>query len=269
MTSDAKSRLCLKDVSVTYGERDAISRISLDFTPGSLVGLIGANGAGKTTLLKAATGLVQKSSGDVLLNEKPLASWPRAERARCLGYLSQDRSVLWPLTVQRLVSLGRLPHLGPWDSIDQEDTRLILQALKDADVAHLASRPVTSLSGGELTRTLIARLLAGSPSVLLADEPVSGLDPAHRLQVLQIFRKIARAARTVIVVMHDLSLAARFCDRLVLLAEGRVAADGSPERVLTAENLSRHYGVTANITTHHGELLVVPWALEESSDSLP
>ncbi len=264
MTNDHKTRLCLKDVCVNYGDHDAISHTSLDFNPGSLVGLIGANGAGKTTLLKAATGLVRRSSGEVFINDRLLESWPRAERARRLGYLSQDRSVLWPLSVERLVSLGRLPHLGPWDAITSADQNIIHQALKDADVAHLASRPVTSLSGGERTRALIARLLAGSPSILLADEPVSGLDPAHRLQVLQIFRKMARADKTVIVVMHDLSLAARFCDRLILLSEGCVAADGSPEHVLTSENLSKHYGVTANITTHNGELLVMPWTLEDS-----
>jgi len=155
--------------------------------------------------------------------------------------------------------------LGPWDKPGPEDFSIVEQALIDADVTHLAARPVTSLSGGELTRALIARVLAGSPSILLADEPVSGLDPAHRLQVMRIFCKMAHAGRTVAVVMHDLTLAARFCDRLILMAEGRIVADGAPVEVLTPKILSQYYGVTANITIHENELLVVPWKLEERS----
>ena len=265
MIRDISAQLELDGVTVCFDGHDAVSGVSLDLAPGPLVGLIGANGAGKTTLLRAAAGLTPLSSGEVRLGGKSLGRWPRALRGRALGYLAQDRSVLWPLTVARLVALGRLPHLGPWDSPGPEDADAVGQALADADVAHLAGRSVTSLSGGELTRVLIARLLAGSPTILLADEPVSGLDPAHRLQVLQIFRKLAHADRTVVIVMHDLTLAARFCDRLVLMAEGRVVADGTPRDVLTPGALSRFYGVTANITVHDGELMVLPWDLEEHS----
>ena len=257
------SKLHLENVTVRYDGTDVVSHVSLDFTPGVLVGLIGANGAGKTTLLRATAGLTPLETGEVRLDGKPSSSWPRAVRARALGYLAQDRSVLWSLTVERLVALGRLPHLGPWDTPGLEDAVVVDRALADADVAHLAGRAVTSLSGGELTRVLIARLLAGEPSILLADEPVSGLDPAHRLQVLQIFRKLAHTGRTVVVVMHDLTLAARFCDRLVLMAEGHVVADGCPRAVLTPKTLSRFYGVNAQITEHNGELMIVPWGLEK------
>ncbi len=269
MTRGMAAQLHLDGVTVRYDGTDVVSDVSLDLAPGPLVGLIGANGAGKTTLLRAATGLTPLASGKVYLNGKALGGWSRALRARTLGYLAQNRSVLWPLTVTRLVALGRLPHLGPWDSPSPEDAGIVGRALADADVTHLAGRAVTGLSGGELTRVLIARLLAGSPSVLLADEPVSGLDPAHRLQVLQIFRKLAHSNRTVVVVMHDLTLAARFCDRLVLMAEGRVVADGAPRSVLTPETLSRYYGVTANITIHDGELMVLPWGLEERVGAPP
>lgn len=267
MTQVPQNRLRLEKVCVAYDGHDVVSDVSLSLEPGSLVGLIGANGAGKTTLLRAAAGLVRLSRGEVYLGDKGLAECSRASRARILGYLAQDRSVLWPLTVARLVTLGRLPHLGPWDKPGVYDSEVVAQALSDADVTHLSARSVTNLSGGELTRVLIARLLAGSPSILLADEPVSGLDPAHRLQVMQIFRKMAHADRTVAVVMHDLTLAARFCDRLILMAEGRVVADGTPVEVLTSETLSRYYGVTANIAVHEKELLVMPWKLEERSSA--
>jgi iron complex transport system ATP-binding protein len=266
MTQDKCTQLHLEGVTVRYDGHDVISNVSLDLAPGLLVGLIGANGAGKTTLLRAVAGLTPIASGKIELGGKPLDQWPRTHRARVLGYLAQDRSVLWPLTVARLVALGRLPHLGPWDDPGPDDADIVNQSLRDADVTHLAGRSVTSLSGGELTRALIARLLAGTPSILLADEPVSGLDPAHRLQVSEIFRKLAHTGRTVVVVMHDLTLAARFCDRLVLMSQGQIVADGSPVDVLTPENLSRHYGVTANIAVHDGELMVTPWDLEKRSN---
>ena len=264
MTPVEHALLTLSDVTVRYGAQAALSDVCLTLSPGALVGLIGANGAGKTTLLRACAGLVAPEAGLISLGGKPLAAWPLAERARRLGYLAQDRTVLWPLAVARLVALGRLPHLGPWDSLDADDAESVGEALEAADVAHLAARPVTELSGGELTRVLIARLLAGTPDILLADEPVSGLDPAHRIQVLEIFRKLARDGRSVVVVLHDLTLAARYCDRLVLMSEGRIAADGAPREILTPDTLSRFYGVNAMIGNHAGELLVVPWALDDT-----
>ncbi len=258
--------LSLRGVSVRYDDTIAVSGVNLDLVSGQLVGLIGPNGAGKTSLLRTCAGLVAPSAGEVMLGGKSLAAWSRMERARALGYLAQDRAVQWPLSVARVVALGRLPHLGPWDEIAAADAEIIAQALVAADVALLADRPVTNLSGGELTRVLIARVLAGTPKVLLADEPISGLDPAHRLQVLEIFRKLARDGRTVVVVLHDLTLAARFCDRLVLMDRGAIVADGTPREVLTHETMSRYYGVSANITSQSGELMVVPWDLIRPAD---
>ncbi len=262
MSESPPTKLEIKNASVRYDGAAVVSDVSLMLSPGPLVGLIGANGAGKTTLLRAAAGLTSVSGGNVFMENKPISEWLRAERAKALGYLAQDRSVLWPLTVARLVALGRLPHLGPWDAPSAADASIIEQALTDTDVLHLAERSVTNLSGGELTRVLIARLLAGTPSILLADEPVSGLDPAHRLQVLEILRRLAHQQRTVVVVMHDLTLAARYCDRLILMSEGRIVADGTPREVLTEQTLSRYYGVTATIAEQNGEFMVVPWGLE-------
>lgn len=253
--------LSVRDIAVSYDTQPILNGVSLDLAPGALVGLIGPNGAGKTTLLRTCAALIKPAAGEVLLKSKPLHSWNRRERARVVGYLAQERATLWPVSAARLVALGRLPHLGPWDALPAPDEEAVVAALAATDVGHLAGRPVTALSGGELTRVLVARLLAGTPEILLADEPVSGLDPAHALQVLNIFRDLARAGRAVVVVLHDLTLAARFCDRLVLMDGGRITADGPPLDVLTPDHLARSYGITADIVTHDGAPTVVPRAL--------
>ncbi len=250
-----------RHVTIRYDGVPAVVDVSCALQPGTFVGLIGPNGAGKTTLMRACASLVVPDAGDIVLDGKSVSAWERRARARAIGYLAQERAVQWPLTVARVVALGRIPHLGPWDDIAAADAAIVVQALAQADVTHLAARAVTTLSGGEMTRVLIARVLAGMPAVLLADEPISDLDPAHRLQVLQIFRSLARAGRTVVVVLHDLTLAARFCDRLVLMNEGAIVADGTPSDVLTQDNMARYYGVNATISTHAGELMVVPWDL--------
>jgi iron complex transport system ATP-binding protein len=153
-----------------------------------------------------------------------------------------------------------LPHLGPWDSPAEADRAAVDIALGQADVKHLAARSATTLSGGELTRALLARLLAGDPKIMLADEPVAGLDPAHRIQVLAFLRDIAKRGRTVIVVLHDLTLAARFCDRLILMNSGKVAADGAPRDVLIPDLLASAYGVNAAFLEYDGQMVIVPWA---------
>jgi iron complex transport system ATP-binding protein len=255
--------IAVRGLSVLFDGTPAVADVTCELTPGKLIGLIGPNGAGKTTLVRACAGLVEADAGEISLNSQILSAWSRRDRARLIGYLAQDRAVQWPLTVGRVVALGRLPHLGPWDDIQHSDAESIRRAMEAADVMHLAARPVTNLSGGELTRVLIARVLAGAPKILLADEPISGLDPAHRLKVLEIFRALAREGHMVVVVLHDLTLAARYCDRLVLMDQGKIVADGTPAAVLTAETLARYYGVSATIAMHDGELMVVPWDLRK------
>lgn len=255
------SKLSLRDLSVRYGARSVLNGVTLDLAPGSLIGLIGPNGAGKTTLLRACASLIPIAGGECALDGRPLESWDRRARARAIGYLAQEKAALWPVAAGRLVALGRLPHLGPWDSLTPLDESKVSEAMAATDVLHLAERPVTELSGGELARVLIARLLAGTPPVLLADEPVSGLDPAHAMQVLTIFRSLALEGRTVVVVLHDLMLASRFCDRLVLMNAGAVVADGAPLDVLSPDRLARFYGITADVMPEDGTRVVVPRAL--------
>ena len=248
-------------LTIQYNGTPIIDRISLHLAPGGMIGLIGPNGAGKTTLIKALSGLLSPTSGTVALDGKPLSAWTRDSLARSVGYLSQDRLVHWPMTVERLVSLGRLPHRSPWHRMTDSDADAVDAALDAADVASIRSRTVTTLSGGELARVLLARVLAGEPKVLLADEPVSGLDPGHRLQVLDGLRVLAHQGRLVIIVLHDLTLASRYCDRLVLLDQGKVVADGAPNVVLQPDKLASVYGVDAVTVTQHGEQAVLPWSL--------
>ncbi|MSO99382.1 MAG: ABC transporter ATP-binding protein [Rhodospirillaceae bacterium] len=261
MTAIAQPRILdTRSLSVSLGGRSVLSDIDVRLTPGTLIGLIGPNGAGKTTLLRALAGLARPASGEVKLDNRDLTEWPRAALAKHIGYLPQDRAIHWPLSVRRIAGLGRLPHLDMWQRASADDERHIARALHQADVEHLAERPVTSLSGGEQARAAIARLLAGEPTVILADEPTAGLDPAHKLRVLELMRSLAAEGRIVVVVLHDLTLAARYCDRLLLMADGRLAADGAPGQVLTHAALAASFGLGAKITHEDGALVVLPWS---------
>lgn len=212
-----------------------VTGVTLDVPAGCFVGLIGPNGAGKSTLMRAALGLIPADG------HSDLAALPPRQRARRAAWLPQSREVAWPVPVAALVRLGRLAQ-GP-DPDRRAAEAAVTEALAALDITHLRDRPATELSGGELARALIARLLAQRTPLILADEPVAGLDPAHQLAVMALFRDLARAGRTVIASVHDLGLAARFCDRLVLLDAGRVAADGPPARVLTPNRLRASFGV--------------------------
>ena len=241
--------IAAENIVVRLGGRTVLDGVSLRANDGEMVGLIGPNASGKTTLMRVLAGLILPDAGMVT---PPLTP---AERARTVAYLERGAQCHWPLAVRRLVALGRLPHLGPFQRPSEADARAIDAALAEADVATLADRPVTELSSGELARVHLARALATAPRVLLADEPVASLDPNHALQVMELLR--AQAARgAVVVVLHDLTLAARFCDRLVLLDRGKVAAEGAPMAVLTPETVARIYAVRAAF----GDNWVVPLA---------
>lgn len=255
----AVSRIAATDLTVTYDGVQRLNGVSLQAQGGQLIGLIGPNGAGKTTLLKTLAGLIEPHKGVVAIDGQTVDVWRRDLLARTVGYLSQTRDVHWPVTVERLVSLGRLPHRGPWDGLSDEDERAISDALNATDTDVLRHRAVTTLSGGELARVLLARVLAGTPNIILADEPVSGLDPGHRIQVVQRFQELARQGHLVIIVLHDLTLASRYCDRLLLLNDGALVADGSPHHVLTPKRVREVYNVEARMISEGEQSALVPW----------
>lgn len=255
--------LTVDAVSVSLGDRQVLAGVDLYVGVGEVVGLIGPNGAGKTTLLRAMTGLLVPDDGTVRINGRLLSDVARRERARTVAYLPQGGEHYWDVTVETLVMLGRLPHRGPWRGPSAADRDAVARALEICDVARFRRRPVSRLSGGERARVLLARALAGEPKLLLADEPVAGLDPAHQLDVMATLRRRAAAGAGVVVVMHDLTLAARFCDRLALLHDGRMVVQDIPAGVLTPDRLARCYGIRAYHGVADGGAVIVPLARTE------
>jgi len=231
-------------VSVSLGGRHVVREVSAALTPGRLVGVLGPNGAGKSTLVRALLGLVPHH-GNVTIDGIARTAMSRAAIAQAVAYLPQGQVLHWPLTVARLVALGRLPHLAPFSRLADSDHAAIDHAMARAGVTSLADRLATELSGGERARVLLARALAVEAPALIADEPLASLDPAHQIEGMELLRAEADAGRLVVAVLHDLTLAARFCDRVLVMAEGALVADGAPRHVLTAELLARVYGITA------------------------
>jgi len=234
------SLLDLDALDVTLRGRPVLRGVALRVAPGEVVGLIGANGAGKTTLMRAALGLVPFSG------RSSLAALPAAARARAAAWMPQAREIAWPVPVETLVRLGRLPHGATGARMTAADARAVEAALARMDLAGLRHRTATRLSGGEQARVLIARLLAQETPLVLADEPVAGLDPAHQIATMDSFARLAAEGRAVLVSLHDLGLAARHCTRLVLLSGGRVVADGPAGQVLTPALLRAHFGIRAH-----------------------
>jgi iron complex transport system ATP-binding protein len=216
---------------------------SAELRPGEVTAICGPNGAGKSSLLAMLAGLLAPTSGLVLLDGSPLAAMPPKERAQALGYLPQAPEVAWDVSVETLVSLGRLP----WKGAPASDSQAAIDhALSALDLAGLRHRPVSRLSGGERARALMARVLAGRPRWILADEPLANLDLAHCAALARHFREQARAGVGVVLVLHDLTMAMNHADRVLVLDRGELVADGSPEEALSANVIGRVWGVTAN-----------------------
>ena len=238
--------LTLDHVGVRLGRRDVVAGVSAAFAAGTLTGIVGPNGAGKSTLARAMLALIP-ATGRVLLDGADVATTPRAALARRIAYLPQGQTLHWPLTVERLVGLGRLPHLAPMSRISDRDAAAITRAMRRADVIDLRDRIATELSGGERARVLFARALAVEAPALIADEPLASLDPGHQIDVMELMRAEADAGALVIAVLHDLTMAARYCNRLLLIDDGRIVADGAPADVLTPERLRAVYGIDARV----------------------
>ncbi|SDF56192.1 iron complex transport system ATP-binding protein [Limimonas halophila] len=252
--------LAARGLTVDLGGRRVLTGVDCALARSEMVGLIGPNGAGKTTLLRALAGLIAPTAGEVVLDGRPVRRMDRRRLAAQLAHLAQGERPHWPMAVRELVWLGRAPHRRAFGRVTADDRAAVARAMAATGTDALADRPASDLSAGETARVLLARALAGEPDWLLADEPVAGLDPYHQLDVMAKLHGLAASGRTVAAVLHDLTLAARFCDRVIVLTDGRIAASGPPREILTDARLRAVYGVRAVTGEQHGEPFVLPWA---------
>lgn len=251
------TRLVTRDLSVWLGHQNALAGIDLALESGRFTVVIGPNGAGKTTLLRSLAGLLSPTHGAVLLNDAPLSRLRGSERAKTIAYLAQNGSIAWPLPVRDVVALGRLPHEEKPDALSSAGREAVADAIAAVGLKGFETRPATELSGGERARVLLARALATQAPVLLVDEPVASLDPRHELVVLEVLKAHAAAGALVVAIMHNLTLAARFADEIVLLDGGRLQAHAPPAEVFTEAQLAASFGIAAHITREAGGLVVV------------
>jgi iron complex transport system ATP-binding protein len=245
------STLAATNLTVTRGGRTILPSLDVSFDSGQITAVLGPNGAGKSTLLAALAGLLEASEGAVHLDNTALADIAPRLRARRIGFLPQNPEIAWPVDVLTLVGLGRIPHRP--QSKQADDAIAVARALQITSTTEWAQRDVTTLSGGERARVLFARVLAGEPEWILADEPFAGLDPAHQFEMAELLQSLAAEGRGIVCTLHDLTLAARVADRVIVMCDGRIVADGPPRTALSPETLLSAYGIEAHwITENQG-----------------
>ncbi|WP_411290527.1 ABC transporter ATP-binding protein [Sphingorhabdus sp.] len=238
--------LTVHNLSFAHDGQPTLEGIDAAFMAGKLSVILGPNGAGKSTLLACLAGLLRPDTGSVQLDDADVGGLPAAARARAIGLLPQGAETHWAIASEALVALGRIPHMrgaGP----STEDRHAIATAMTATATESIARRPVTQLSGGERARVLLARVLAGEPQWILADEPLANLDPGFQLDILGLLRRQAKDGKGVIAVLHDLHHAVRFADHILLLHQGKLFAQGSVDEVVTVGNLAKVYGIDANL----------------------
>ncbi len=262
-------KLEAKDIALSFGRTALLRNMDLSVSSGEMVGLIGPNGSGKTTLLRVLANLRAPDAGSVTLEGRDIGDIGERELSKRIAYLAQGGDVHWPMRVGALVALGRLPHRRAFRDRTKSDAAAIERAMIAADIGSLRNRTMAHLSGGERMRVLLARALAVEASLLLADEPVAALDPLHQLRVMELLREAARGGTGVVVVLHDLSLAARFCDRLVLIAHGGIVAEGPPTDVLRPAHLAEAYGVDVVCGVSEGLPFYLPQTIRSPIQQTP
>ena len=254
-----KTIIQVNDVTVGYdkGER-ILHNLNFSIQAGDFVGIIGKNGAGKSTLLKSMRGFLPFDKGEILLADRRVQDYSQRELARKIAYLQQQIELTFDYTVRDMVMTGRYPYKKWWQQQGDEDDRIIEACMKYTDVLDMAERPIRALSGGQRQRVLLAKVLAQQTPVLFLDEPAAGLDLFYQEQIFRFCRELSARGKTVVMVVHELNLADRYCSRLMLLKQGNVLADAAPQQVLTDELLSAGYGTAIharrNLETGHADI---------------
>ncbi|MDO8979858.1 MAG: ABC transporter ATP-binding protein [Afipia sp.] len=261
MKPNENPRLVATDVTVTRGTRRIVDTTSLTLNAGEFTILAGPNGAGKTTLARVMAG-VMRAEGSVTFDGTNLRDLAPRVRARAISYLPQGHEFHWPMRVDSIVALGREPHADPFSQTSIKDRIAIERAIEATEVREFSSRLITTLSGGERARVAIARALATEASVLIADEPTASLDERHQLIVMDLLQRIAHSGTAVLAIIHDLALAMRFADRVVVMNEGRIVANDTPSLALTPDRIAEIFGISVNrVETPDGPLLLPSRAL--------
>lgn len=254
-------RLAATNIRVSHGSRLILDNANLALKAGELTILAGPNGAGKTTLARVIAGL-GKFEGGVVLNGVALTQLSARERAKALAYLPQGHQYHWPMPVRDIVALGRAPHADMFDRFTSADKTAIEVAIQMTGIGDLAGRTITTLSGGERARVALARALATQAGVIVADEPIASVDERNQLIIMDLLRAVAHQGTAVLAIIHDLSLAMRFADRVALMQNGRIVADDAPDAVLTNERIADIFGVAVErVETSHGPALIPSRAL--------
>lgn len=251
-----------RNLGFAYQDRPVLAGVSFSIAAREVVGLVGPNGSGKSTLLRLALGLLAAEHGEVCIMEQPVAGLSRKALARRAAFVPQDTVMDIAFTVRDVVAMGRHPHVGRFQPETDTDAEAIRWALAATATETLAERTLQELSGGERQRVILARALAQQATVLLLDEPTANLDVAHQLEMLMLVRSVVEEERCALIAIHDLALAARFCDRIVMLSEGAVVALGTPREVITEARLARYFRIHSRVRwdPELGGLLVLPRA---------
>ncbi len=245
--------LSASDISLKIANKSLLENVNFAAKSGEFIGILGPNGAGKTSLLRSLMCMEERSTGSC-----NLWSMKNKERAQYAAWLAQERNVSWDLSVEEIIALGRLPWRRLGGRLHVDDARQIDQAIERLSLDQFRESTFTNLSGGERARVLIARLLAQNTPIIFADEPIAALDPAQALRVLNLFEGLAQEGRTVVMSIHDLSLAARFCTRILLMHEGRVEGDGRPLDVLSEDKIAKVFGIRAQRVEIENGLAICP-----------
>jgi iron complex transport system ATP-binding protein len=244
-------KLEVQQLRLAYGRHSVISDLSFQVTPGEMVGLIGPNGSGKSTVIKALSHVISPASGKILLDGKEIATIRRSDMARMVGVVPQIPLLPSSFTAFEIVLMGRNPHLGLMQRESSRDMAIAWDAMGRTHTRSFADRKVGELSGGEIQRVVIARVLAQQPKSILLDEPTSSLDINHQVEILDLIKDLCRADNLAVVIsLHDLNLAAQYCDRLIMIHQGHVHAQGMPAEVINATNIEEVYGAEGCVYAH-------------------